>query len=94
MQDLYVKIMMDEKHNRVKASRMVMCDLVQHAVQLRTHRHHHIQYDKTLIFNERVMKTRSFDFTPSAETMNLKKVVEICGLLEETRQYLVHWQSR
>lgn len=89
-----VRIVVDEKRNRVKASRKMMDEIVQHGVQLRTDGHYHIQHDKTLIADERVVETGSFNFAPSAETLNSENVVVFRGMPAVTRQYLAHWQSR
>jgi len=89
-----VRIVVDEKRNRVKASRKVMDEIVQHGVQLRTDAHYHIQHDKTIVADERLVETGSFNFAPSAETMNSENVVVMRGMPAVTRQYLAHWQSR
>lgn len=89
-----VRIVVDEKRNRVKASRKVMDEIVQHGVRLRTDAHYHIQHDKTIIADARLVETGSFNFAPSAETMNSENVVVMRGMPAVTRQYLAHWQSR
>ena len=89
-----VRVVVDDKRNRVKASRKVMDEVVRKGVQLRTNDHYHIQHDKTIIVDERLVETGSFNFAPSAETMNSENVVVMRGLPAVTRQYLAHWQSR
>lgn len=89
-----VRIVVDKKRNRAKASRLMMQYMVQHGVPLRVDGHYHIQHDKTIIADGATVETGSFNYAPSAETMNSENVVVIRNRPEIARKYIAHWRSR
>ncbi len=89
-----VRVVVDEKRNRGKTSRKAMDFVTRHGVELRTNDHFHIHHDKTIIVDGHTVQTGSFNFAPSAETLNSENVVVIRGLPEVSSQYMAHWQSR
>lgn len=89
-----VRVVIDEKRNRGKASKAAMDFVTRNGVQLRTNSHFHIHHDKTVIVDGRTVQTGSFNYAPSAETANSENVVVIRGMPEVARQYVEHWQSR
>jgi len=54
----------------------------------------YFDHDKTIIVDGHTVETGSFNFAPSAETLNSENVVVIRNAPEVVRQYLAHWQSR
>ncbi|WP_291115784.1 phospholipase D-like domain-containing protein [Hydrogenophaga sp.] len=89
-----VRVVVDKKRNRGKTSRKAMDFVTRHGVELRTNDHFHIHHDKTIIVDGHTVQTGSFNFAPSAETLNSENVVVIRGLPEVSSQYMAHWQSR
>ena len=89
-----VRIVVDKKRNQGKTSRAAMDLVTRHGVALRTNDHFHIHHDKTIIVDGHTVETGSFNFAPSAETLNSENVVVIRGMPEVARQYSAHWQSR
>nr|WP_314707596.1 hypothetical protein [uncultured Comamonas sp.] len=47
-----------------------------------------------LIVDGDAVETGSFNYAPSAETVNSENVVVIRGMPEVSRQFIAHWQSR
>jgi len=89
-----VRIVVDRKRNLGKTSRTAMDLVTRNGIELRTNDRFHIHHDKTIIVDEETVETGSFNFAPSAETLNSENVVVIRGMPEVARQYVVHWQSR
>ncbi len=89
-----VRVVVDKKRNRGKASKAAMDFVTRNGVELRTNDRFHIHHDKTIIVDGNTVETGSFNFAPSAETVNSENVVVIRDMPEVARQYLEHWQSR
>ncbi|CAN7514975.1 phospholipase D family protein [Acidovorax sp. LjRoot66] len=89
-----VRIVVDKKRNRNKPSKAAMDFVTGNGLELRTNDDYHIHHDKTIIVDGHTVETGSFNFAPSAETMNSENVVVIRGMPDVARQYLAHWQSR
>ncbi|AEI79369.1 endonuclease [Cupriavidus necator N-1] len=68
--------------------------VTRNGVELRTNDDFHIHHDKTTIVDGNTVETGSFNFAPSAETVNSENVVVIRDMPEVSRQYIEHWQSR
>jgi phosphatidylserine/phosphatidylglycerophosphate/cardiolipin synthase-like enzyme len=91
---LSVQVVVDKKRNQNKPSKQAMDFVTSNGVELRTNDHFHIHHDKTIIVDGHTVETGSFNFAPSAETLNSENVVVIRNAPEVVRQYLAHWQSR
>lgn len=89
-----VRVVVDKKRNRGKVSKAAMDLVTRNGVQLRTNDHYHIHHDKTIIVDGHTVETGSFNFAPSAETLNSENVVVIRGMPEVSQKYVAHWQSR
>lgn len=89
-----VRIVVDAKRNRGKASRAAMDTVTRHAIALRTNDRFHLHHDKVIIVDGHTVQTGSFNFAPSAETANSENVVVLREMPEVARPYLAHWQSR
>jgi phosphatidylserine/phosphatidylglycerophosphate/cardiolipin synthase-like enzyme len=89
-----VRIVVDKKRNLGKTSRKAMDFVTGHGIALRTNDHFHIHHDKTIIVDGTTVQTGSFNYAPSAETLNSENVVVIRDAPEVSRQYVGHWQSR
>lgn len=89
-----VQVVVDKKRNQNKPSKKAMDFVTSRGVELRTNDHFHIHHDKTIIVDGHTVETGSFNFAPSAETLNSENVVVIRNAPAIVRQYLAHWQSR
>ncbi|MBS0876530.1 MULTISPECIES: phospholipase D family protein [unclassified Tatumella] len=89
-----IKIVVDEKGNKGKASLAAMNFIVNNGIPLRTDRHYPIQHDKTLIVDDQTVETGSFNYTASAEKRNSENVVVIHNSPSLAQAYLKHWQVR
>lgn len=89
-----VEVVIDKKRNENKTSRAAMDAATRGGVMLRTNDHFHIHHDKTIIVDDATVETGSFNFAPSAETLNSENLVVMKGMPDVARQYLAHWQSR
>lgn len=89
-----VQVVVDKKRNQNKPSKQAMDFVTRQGVELRTNDRFHIHHDKTIIADGHTVETGSFNFAPSAETLNSENVVVIRNAPEVVRQYLAHWQSR
>jgi phosphatidylserine/phosphatidylglycerophosphate/cardiolipin synthase-like enzyme len=89
-----VRVVVDKKRNLGKTSRKAMDLVTRNGVALRTNDHFHIHHDKTIIVDGVTVQTGSFNYAPSAETLNSENVVVIRDAPEVARQYVAHWQSR
>jgi len=89
-----VRVVIDKKRNLGKTSKAAMDFVTRHGIELRTNDRFHIHHDKTIIVDGHTVETGSFNFAPSAETVNSENVVVIRGMPQVARQYVEHWQSR
>lgn len=89
-----VRVVIDKKRNQGKTSKAAMQFVTRNGVELRTNDHFHIHHDKTIIVDGKIVETGSFNFAPSAETLNSENVVVIRDMPDVVRQYIAHWQSR
>ncbi|MFT7774385.1 phospholipase D family protein [Roseateles sp.] len=89
-----VRVVVDKKRNLNKTSKTAMDLVSRGGVELRTNDHFHIHHDKTIIVDGSIVQTGSFNYAPSAETLNSENVVVIRDMPEVARRYVAHWQSR
>lgn len=89
-----VQVVVDKKRNQGKASSAAMEAAIRGGVALRTNDRFHIHHDKTIIVDDDTVETGSFNFAPSAETLNSENVIVLRDMPDVARQYLAHWQSR
>ena len=89
-----VKIVLDEKGNRSKASQAAMNVVVNAGIPLRTNGHYAIMHDKVIIVDNHTVESGSFNMTRSAASRNSENVLVIKDVPEVAQAYLQHWQSR
>lgn len=89
-----VKIVLDEKGNRSKASQAAMNVVVNAGIPLRTNGHYAIMHDKVIIVDNQTVESGSFNMTRSAASRNSENVLVINDVPEVAQTYLQHWQSR
>ncbi|AVF38281.1 phospholipase D family protein [Rahnella sikkimica] len=89
-----VKVVVDEKGNKGKASVAAMNLLVNAAIPVRTISKYKISHDKVIIVDGQTVETGSFNFTRSAAEANSENALVISGLPALAQTYITHWQSR
>ncbi|HGU0708904.1 TPA: phospholipase D family protein [Escherichia coli] len=89
-----VRIVLDEKGNRSKASQAAMNIVVNAGIPLRTNGRYAIMHDKVIIVDNHTVETGSFNYTRSAASRNSESVLVINEVPEVAQTYLQHWQSR
>ncbi|WP_336709096.1 MULTISPECIES: phospholipase D family nuclease [unclassified Cedecea] len=89
-----VKIVLDEKGNRSKASQAAMNVVVSAGIPLRTNGRYAIMHDKVIIVDNHTVEAGSFNYTRSAASRNSENVLVINEVPEVAQTYLQHWQSR
>ncbi len=89
-----VKVVVDEKGNRGKASVAAMNLLVNAGIPVRTVSKFKILHDKVIISDKNTVETGSYNFSQSANSANSENAILIQDVPELAKQYLQHWQSR
>ena len=89
-----IKIVLDEKGNRNKASLAAMNIVVNAGIPLRTNGRYAIMHDKVMVVDNQTTEVGSFNWTRSAASRNSENVLVIRDMPELAQTYLPHWQSR
>ena len=89
-----VRVVVDEKGNRSKASQAAMNIVVNAGIPLRTNGRYAIMHDKVIIVDNHTVEAGSFNYTRSAASRNSENVLVINEVPEVAQTYLQHWQSR
>ncbi|EPF1958996.1 phospholipase D family protein [Klebsiella aerogenes] len=89
-----VRIVLDEKGNRSKASQAAMNVVVNAGIPLRTNGRYAIMHDKVIIVDNHTVEAGSFNFSRSAARSNSENVLVIRDYPSLADTYLQHWQSR
>ncbi|OXZ49398.1 hypothetical protein RW71_04427 [Escherichia coli] len=89
-----VKIVLDEKGNRNKASVAAMNLIAGAGIPLRTNGRYSIMHDKVMIVDGHTVETGSFNYTRAGARKNSENVLVIREMPEIASSYLAHWQSR
>lgn len=89
-----VKIVLDEKGNRSKASQAAMNIVVNAGIPLRTNGHYAIMHDKVIIEDNQTVEAGSFNFSRAADRSNSENVMVVHDVPALAQTYLEHWQSR
>nr|WP_148251441.1 phospholipase D family protein [Raoultella terrigena] len=89
-----VKIVIDEKGNRNRASMAAMNLIVNAGIPLRTNDRFPIQHDKILIVDNHTVESGSYNFSRAADRSNSENVLVVWDDPALARRYLNHWTSR
>lgn len=89
-----VRMVLDEKGNRSKASQAAMNVVVNAGIPLRTNSRYAIMHDKVIIIDNHTVEAGSFNFSRSAARSNSENVLVIRDYPSLADTYLQHWQSR
>jgi len=89
-----VRVVVDEKGNRSKASQAAMNVVVNAGIPLRTNDQYKIMHDKVIITDGHNVELGSFNYSRSAAESNSENAVVVRGVPSLAQTYLAHWQSR
>ena len=89
-----VRVVIDEKGNRSKASQAAMNIVVNAGIPLRTNSQYKIMHDKVIITDGQNVELGSFNYSRSAAESNSENAVVVRGVSALAQTYLAHWQSR
>lgn len=89
-----VRVVVDDKGNRSKASLAALNVLANAGIPLRTNRQYKIMHDKVIVTDGQNVETGSFNYTRSAAESNSENALVVRGVPALAQTYLAHWQSR
>lgn len=89
-----VRVVVDDKGNRSKASQAAMNVVVNTGIPLRTNGQYKIMHDKVIITDGQNVELGSFNYTRSAAESNSENALVVRGVPSLAQMYLTHWQSR
>ena len=89
-----VRIIVDEKGNRSKASKAAMNLAVNADIPLRTVSAYRIHHDKYILVDDKHVETGSFNYSKSAAKNNSENVIVVWNRPDIARRYSQHWESR
>ncbi|MCV3301124.1 phospholipase D family protein (plasmid) [Pantoea allii] len=89
-----VRVVIDDKGNRSKASQAAMNVVVNAGIPLRINGQFRIMHDKVIITDGKNVETGSFNYTRSAAEYNSENALLISDVPALAQNYLTHWQSR
>lgn len=89
-----VRVVVDDRGNRSKASQAAMNLIVNADIPVRTNGQYKILHDKVIITDGRNVETGSFNYTRSAAESNSENALVIHDMPSLAQTYLAHWQSR
>lgn len=89
-----VRVVVDEKGNRSKASQAAMNVVVNAGIPLRTNGQYKIMHDKVIITDGQNVELGSFNYSRSAAESNSENALVVREVPALAQTYLAHWQSR
>ncbi|WP_048787004.1 phospholipase D family protein [Pantoea vagans] len=89
-----VRVVVDDRGNRSKASQAAMNVVVNAGIPLRTNSQYKIMHDKVIITDGQNVELGSFNYTRSAAESNSENALVVRGVPALAQTYLTHWQSR
>lgn len=89
-----VRVVVDDKGNRSKASLAALNVLANAGIPLRTNDQYKYMHDKVIVNDGQNVETGSFNYTRNAAESNSENVLVVRGVPALAQTYLAHWQSR
>lgn len=89
-----VRVVVDDKGNRSKASQAAMNVIINAGIPLRTNSQYKIMHDKVIVTDGQNVELGSFNYTRSAAESNSENALVVRGVPALAQTYLAHWQSR
>lgn len=89
-----VRVVIDDRGNRSRASQSAMNVVVNAGIPLRTNGQYKIMHDKVIITDGQNVQLGSYNYTRSAAESNSENALVVREVPALTQTYLAHWQSR
>lgn len=89
-----VRVVVDDKSNRSRASLAAMNVVVNAGIPLRINGQYKIMHDKVIITDGQNVELGSFNYTRSAAESNSENALVVRDVPSLAQTYLAHWQSR
>lgn len=89
-----VRVVIDDRGNRSRASQSAMNVVVNAGIPLRTNGQYKIMHDKVIITDGQNVQLGSYNYTRSAARNNSENALLLQDMPAVAQQYLTHWQSR
>ncbi|MRT55390.1 phospholipase D family protein [Enterobacteriaceae bacterium RIT693] len=90
-----VSVVIDHRANRANRLALVAVpDAISHGVAIRVDSHYHIQHDKVMIIDGRILETGSFNYTPTAEKANSENILVLRHVPRVIKLYQEHFETR
>jgi phosphatidylserine/phosphatidylglycerophosphate/cardiolipin synthase-like enzyme len=89
-----VRVVVDDRGNRSRASQAAMNVMVNAGIPLRTNGQYKIMHDKVIITDGQNVQLGSYNYTLSAAESNSENALVVREVPALAQTYLAHWQSR
>lgn len=89
-----VRVILDDRGNRGKASISAMNLLVGAGLEVRVTSKYAIHHDKFIVADSQAVQTGSFNYTQAAARTNSENVLVVWSDRTLAARYLMHWQIR
>lgn len=89
-----VRVVVDDRGNRSRASQSSMNVVVNAGIPLRTNGQYKIMHDKVIITDGQNVQLGSYNYTRSAAESNSENALVVREVPALAQTYLAHWQSR
>ncbi|WP_336796203.1 phospholipase D family protein [Erwinia aphidicola] len=89
-----VRVVVDDRGNRSRASQSAMNVVVNAGIPLRTNGQYKIMHDKVIITDGQNVQLGSYNYTRSAAESNSENALVVREVPALAQTYLAHWQSR
>lgn len=89
-----VRVVIDDRGNRSRASQSAMNVVVNAGIPLRTNGQYKIMHDKVIITDGQNVQLGSYNYTRSAAESNSENALVVREVPALAQTYLAHWQSR
>ncbi|MEI2606826.1 phospholipase D family protein [Erwinia aphidicola] len=89
-----VRVVVDDRGNRSRASQAAMNVVVNAGIPLRTNGQYKIMHDKVIITDGQNVQLGSYNYTRSAAESNSENALVVREVPALAQTYLTHWQSR
>lgn len=90
-----VSVVIDYRANKGnKLALAAVSDAISHGIVIRVDSHYHIQHDKVMIVDGRILETGSFNYAPTAESANSENILVLRHVPQVVKRYQQHFDSR
>lgn len=90
-----VSVVIDHRANKAnKLALVAVPEAIRHGIAIRVDSHYHIQHDKVMIVDGRILETGSFNYTPTAEKVNSENILVLRHVPRVIKLYQQHFETR